>query len=83
MTAIMIDVMFLLWGTILAIFAHLQNCIPPFFEGSFHNYVDKMRWVGGPKVSIFVYVQGEKCPLPLLEVEVGGQIRSKSCRRSY
>ena len=26
--------------------------------GSFNNYVDKIRWVGGLKISIFVHVQG-------------------------
>ena len=31
------------------------------------NYEDKMRWVAGRKVPIFVYLQGEKC----LQVEVG------------
>ena len=30
--------------------------------GTFNNYVDKMRWVGGPKISVFVHVQGKKCP---------------------
>ena len=34
--------------------------------GSFNNYVDKMRWVGGPKMSIFVHFQGKK-----VHVEVG------------
>ena len=29
---------------------------------SFKNYVDKMRWVGGLKMPIFVHVFGEKCP---------------------
>ena len=27
-----------------------------FLRGSFTNYVDKMRWVGSPKMSIFVNV---------------------------
>ena len=31
--------------------------------GSFRNYVDKMGWVGGQKMPIWVHVQGEKCPL--------------------
>ena len=31
------------------------------------NYEDKMRWVAGRKVPIFVHLQGEKC----LQVEVG------------
>ena len=26
--------------------------------GSLNNYVDKIRGVGGPKISIFVHVQG-------------------------
>ena len=25
-------------------------------RGSFNNHVDKKRWVGGPKLSIFVHV---------------------------
>ena len=28
---------------------------------SFKNYVDKMRWVGGLKMPIFVHILGEKC----------------------
>ena len=32
-------------------------------EGSFKNYVDKIRWVGGQKMPILVHVQGRKCPL--------------------
>ena len=31
-------------------------------KGSFKNYVDKMRWVGGQKMPILVQVQGNKCP---------------------
>ena len=30
--------------------------------GSFKTYVDKMRWVGGLKMPIFVHFLGEKCP---------------------
>ena len=30
--------------------------------GSFKNYVDKIRWVGGQKRPILVHVQGKKCP---------------------
>ena len=32
------------------------------YKGSFINYEDKMRWVGGSKRPIFIQVQGEKCP---------------------
>ena len=31
-------------------------------KGSFKNYVDKMRWVGGQKMLLFVHVKGKKCP---------------------
>ena len=30
--------------------------IEVFLRGSFTNYVDKMRWVGSPKICIFVNV---------------------------
>ena len=41
---------------------------PLFLEGlgSFNNYVDKMRWVDGPKVSIFVHIEGKN-----VHIEVG------------
>ena len=29
-------------------------------KGSFNNYLDKMRWEGGQKLSVFVHVQGIK-----------------------
>ena len=29
-------------------------------NGSFNNYVDKKRWVGGPKMPMFVHNQSEK-----------------------
>ena len=32
--------------------------------GSFNNYVDKLRWVDGKKLLIFVHVLGKKCPGP-------------------
>ena len=28
----------------------------------YKNYVDKMRWVGGQKILIFVHVHCKKCP---------------------
>ena len=31
-------------------------------EGSFKNYVDKIRWVGGQKMLVFVHVKGKECP---------------------
>ena len=31
-------------------------------KGSFKNYVDKMRWVGGQKMPIFVHVKVEIGP---------------------
>ena len=34
--------------------------------GSFNNYVDKRRWVGGQKLPIYVHVQAKK-----LHLEVG------------
>ena len=47
-------------------------------KGSFKNYVDKKRWVGGPKMLIFVHNQGRK-----VHVEVGrcqdGQKIAKIC----
>ena len=27
-------------------------------KGTFNNFVDNKRWVGGPKMPIFVHVQG-------------------------
>ena len=33
-----------------------------YYKGSFKNYVDKMRWVGGQKMLLFVHVPGIKCP---------------------
>jgi hypothetical protein len=27
-------------------------------KGSFKNYVDKMRWVGGQKMLLFVHIEG-------------------------
>ena len=30
-------------------------------KGSFDNYVDKIRLVGGPKMSICVHFQGKQC----------------------
>ena len=35
-----------------------------FSMGSFNNYVDKIRWVGGLKISIFVHVQGRNVHIP-------------------
>ena len=32
------------------------------YRGSFKNYVDKMRWVGGQKMPIFVHVKVEIGP---------------------
>ena len=43
-------------------------------KGSFKNYVDKMRWVGGQKMAILVHVQGNKCPCGGREVVKKGQI---------
>ena len=34
-------------------------CYP---KGAFNDYVDKKRWVAGPKFPVVVQVQGEKCP---------------------
>ena len=33
-----------------------------FHKGAFNNYVDKMRWVGGQKTTIFAHVQSKNCP---------------------
>ena len=44
--------------------------------GSFKNYVDKMEWVGGQKMPIWVHVQGEKCPLGGRQVVKKGKIMS-------
>ena len=45
-------------------------------KGSFNNYVDKKRWVGGrSKMSIFVHNQSEKCSNRGRYI-VGGQKRS-------
>ena len=30
------------------------------YMGSFNNYLTKMRWVGGPKIAIFVHVKDNK-----------------------
>ena len=43
------------------------------FKGSFKNYVDKMRWVGGQKMPILVHVQGYKCPRGGRQVVKKGQ----------
>ena len=42
-------------------------------NGSFKNYVDKMRWVGGQKMAILVHVQGNKCPRGGRQVVKKGQ----------
>ena len=40
--------------------------MPPLVRWSFKKYVDKIRWVGGPKLPIFVHVPGKN-----VHVEVG------------
>ena len=50
----------------------IQN-ISIFTQGSFKNYVDKMRWVGGQKMLLFVQVQGKKCPRRGRQVDQKGQ----------
>ena len=35
---------------------NLKQTNPKFGKGSLHNYVDKMRWIGDPKIPIFVHV---------------------------
>ena len=35
--------------------------------GSFNNYVDKIRWVGGLEISIFVHVQGKNVHVVVAE----------------
>ena len=49
-----------------------------FAEGSFKNYVDKMRWVGGQKMLLFVEFRVKN-----VQVEVGSQKGSKLCPRSF
>ena len=42
-------------------------------QGSFKNYVDKMRWVSGQKMPILVHGQGNKCPRGGRQVVKKGQ----------
>ena len=46
-------------------------------KGSFDNYVDKMRLIGGPKMSIGAH------SVKNVHVEVGGRKSAKPCPRSY
>ena len=48
-------------------------------QGSFKNYVDKTRCVGGQKMPVFVHVQGKN-----VHVEIGTYSKKgKICPRSY
>ena len=51
-----------------------QNVATAATLGSLNNYVDKMRWVGGSKISIFDHAHGLKCPSRCRQVVKKGKI---------
>ena len=50
-----------------------------FFKEPFNNYMDKVKWWSGSKMSVFVHTQGTT----IIQEGGWGQKMAKFCPRSY